>query len=234
VNACGGPRLRARAVVIDLDGTLLDTVADLAAAVNAMLLELGRAPLPEATVAACVGKGAEVLVHRVLGGGLDARVDAALFTRGHLAFLRHYAVENGRQARAYDGVRDGLDAMRAMGLRLACVTNKPQAFADPLLVRCGLREAFELVLGGDALPAKKPDPLPMLHAARALGAAPAEVVAIGDSVNDALAARAAGMAVLAVPYGYNEGRDVSTLDVDGIVASLLEAARRIDPIRDPS
>ncbi|MEI7446205.1 MAG: HAD-IA family hydrolase, partial [Burkholderiales bacterium] len=94
--------------------------------------------------------------------------------------------------------------------------------------------AFELVLGGDALPAKKPDPMPMLHAARALGAAPAEVVAIGDSVNDALAARAAGMAVFAVPYGYNEGRDVGTLDVDGIVGSLLEAARRIDVIRDPS
>jgi phosphoglycolate phosphatase len=225
------PRLRARAVVIDLDGTLLDTVADLAAAVNRMLDELGRARLPEATVASYVGKGAEVLVHRALGGGLDARVDATTHARCHRAFLRHYAVENGRHARPYDGVREGLDAMRAMGLRLACVTNKPQAFADPLLERCGMRDDFELVLGGDALPARKPDPLPMLHAASRLDAAPHEVVAIGDSVNDALAARAAGMAVLAVPYGYNEGRDVRTLDVDGIVASLHDAARLIDPIR---
>ena len=224
-------RLRARAVVIDLDGTLLDTVADLAAAVNLMLAELGRDTLPEPVVASYVGKGADVLVHRALGGGLEARVDSALHARGAAAFARHYTVENGRHARPYDGVREGLDAMRAMGLRLACVTNKPQVFADPLLERCGMRADFELVLGGDALPRKKPDPMPMLHAAGALGAAPHEVIAIGDSVNDALAARAAGMAVLAVPYGYNEGRDVRSLDTDGIVGSLLEAAARIDPIR---
>ena len=223
-------RLRARAVVIDLDGTLLDTAADLAAAINRMLVELGREPLPRSTVATYVGKGAEVLVHRALGGGLDARVDAATHARGHDAFLRHYADENGRHARAYEGVADGLSAMRGKGLRLACVTNKPQAFAEPLLERCGLAGHFELVVGGDRLPARKPDPMPMLHAARVLGAAPAEVVAIGDSVNDALAARAAGMAVLAVPYGYNEGHDVRTLDVDGIVGSLREAADLIDPI----
>ena len=224
-------RLRARAVLIDLDGTLLDTVADLAAAVNRMLLELGRDALPEQVVASYVGKGADVLVHRALGGGLQGRVDEALHARGAEAFARHYALENGRHARPYAGVREGLDAMRAMGLRLACVTNKPQAFADPLLERCGMRADFELVLGGDALPRRKPDPLPMLHAAGVLGAAPHEAVAIGDSLNDALAARAAGMAVLAVPYGYNEGRDVRSLDVDGIVGSLSEAAARIEPIR---
>ena len=224
-------RLRARAVLVDLDGTLLDTVADLAAAVNRMLGELGREALAEPVVASYVGRGADVLVHRALGGGLDARVDAALHARGAAAFARHYAIENGRHARPYPGVREGLDAMRAMGLRLACVTNKPQAFAEPLLGRCGMRADFELVLGGDALPRRKPDPLPMLHAAGALGAAPHEAVAIGDSVNDALAARAAGMAVLAVPYGYNEGRDVGSLDVDGIVGSLSEAAQRIEPIR---
>ncbi|HYF59994.1 MAG TPA: phosphoglycolate phosphatase [Burkholderiaceae bacterium] len=223
-------RLRARAVLIDLDGTLLDTVADLAAGVNGMLADLGREPIPEAQVARYVGKGAEVLVHRALGGGLDARVDDALHARGHAAFLVRYAEANGRSARVYDGVREGLAEMRARGLRLACVTNKPQAFADPLLERCGLREAFALVIGGDALPRRKPDPLPLLHAAASLGARPDETVAIGDSLNDALAARAAGMAVLAVPYGYNEGGDVGALDVDGIVGSLLEAARLIDPI----
>jgi len=226
----GTPRIRARAVVIDLDGTLLDTAADLAAAVNLMLVELGLPAVPESVVTTYVGRGAEVLVHRVLGGGLDARVDAATHARGHDAFMRHYLTTNGRHARAYSGVHEGLAAMRAKGLRLACVTNKPQAFADPLLERCGLRDAFELVLGGDALPTRKPDPAPMLHAARTLGAAPADVVAIGDSINDALAARAAGMAVLAVPYGYNEGRDVRSLDVDAIVGSLLDAASLIDPI----
>jgi phosphoglycolate phosphatase len=227
VSRLRGPR--PHAVLIDLDGTLLDTAPDLAAAVNAMRDEFDRPPLPEATVAAYVGKGAEVLVHRSLGGGLDARVDEALLARGLAAFERHYRRTNGQHARIYPGVREGLDAMRAAGLALACVTNKPQEFADALLQRAGLHRAFGLVLGGDALPRRKPDPLPMLHAARVLGASPARTVAIGDSANDALAARAAGMTVLVVPYGYNEGRDVATLDVDGVVGSLLEAAERIAP-----
>ncbi len=215
------------AVLIDLDGTLLDTVADLAAATNAMLADLGRAPLALATVTAYVGKGAAVLVHRALGGGLDARVDDARFEPAMAAFLRHYERENGLRATPYEGAMEGLETMRAKGLKLACVTNKPQRFAEPLLERCGMARYFEAVVGGDALERRKPDPLPMRHAAARLGAEPARCLAIGDSVNDALAARAAGMPVLAVPYGYNEGRDVRELDVDGIVASLAEAARRI-------
>ena len=118
--------------------------------------------------------------------------------------------------------------MRAKGLRLACVTNKPQSFADPLLERFGLAQAFELIVGGDALPQRKPDPMPMLHVAQRFEIDPPEIVAIGDSLNDALAARAAGMPVFAVPYGYNEGRDVRTLDVDAVFDSLLSAAQHID------
>lgn len=219
------------AVLLDLDGTLLDTVADLAAATNAMLADLGRPPLALATVAAYVGKGAAVLVHRALGGGLDGRVPEDEFEPAMAAFMRHYDRENGLRAEPYDGVLEGLEAMRAKGLALACVTNKPQRFADALLERCAMARYFELVVGGDALERRKPDPLPMRHAAGRLGVEPARCLAIGDSVNDALAARAAGMPVLAVPYGYNEGRDVRELDVDGIVASLAEAARRISPRR---
>jgi len=215
------------AVLLDLDGTLLDTVADLAAATNAMLVEGGRAPLDLETVAAYVGKGAAVLVHRALGGGLDARVPADEFEPAMAAFMRHYERENGLRAVPYDGALEGLEAMRAKGLALACVTNKPQRFADALLERCAMARYFRLVVGGDALERRKPDPLPMRHAAERLGVEPARCLAIGDSVNDALAARAAGMPVLAVPYGYNEGRDVRELDVDGIVASLAEAAGRI-------
>jgi len=229
VNANPSLRIRARAVIIDLDGTLLDTVADLAAAVNAMREELGRGALPEDRVRSFVGKGAEVLVHRALGEDLEARVGPDLLARGMAAFGRHYAVFNGRCARIYPGVREGLDAMRAKGLALACVTNKPQAFAEPLLERCGLRAAFAFVLGGDALERRKPDPLPMIHAARRFGVPPGLVLAIGDSLNDAQAARAAGMPVLAVPYGYNEGHDVRSLDVDAIVDSLEQAAAMIDP-----
>jgi phosphoglycolate phosphatase len=221
-------RVSARAVILDLDGTLLDTAADLAAATNLMMIELGREPLSQATVASYIGKGVEVLVHRALGGSLDARVDHDLHTRGHDAFMRHYQVENGRHSRPYDGVVEGIAAMRAKGLRLACVTNKPKSFADPLLEHFGLAQCFELIVGGDTLPLRKPDPMPMLHVAQRFEIDPPEIVAIGDSLNDALAARAAGMPVFAVPYGYNEGRDVRTLDVDAVFDSLLIAADHID------
>ncbi|MGD9942090.1 MAG: phosphoglycolate phosphatase [Burkholderiaceae bacterium] len=212
-----------RAVLLDLDGTLLDTIPDLAAASNAMRAELGLTPLPQSTLATYVGKGAEVLVHRALTESLDGRADPEGFARGMAAFERHYEQMNGRHACLYPGVREGLDAMRALGLRLACVTNKPQQFTDPLLMRSGLASYFELTLGGDALPRRKPDPLPLLHAAERLGAAPAETLMIGDSFNDAQAARAAGMPVLVVPYGYNEGRPAATIDADGIIESLPRA-----------
>ncbi|MFP5406379.1 MAG: HAD hydrolase-like protein, partial [Gammaproteobacteria bacterium] len=150
-------------VIIDLDGTLLDTVADLAAATNGMLRDFDRPALPLERVASYVGKGSEVLVHRALSGSIEGRVDPSLATRGLGAFYRHYERENGRQARAYPGVREGLAAMRERGLRLACVTNKPQQFAETLLADTALAHAFELILGGDALPRRKPDPTPMLH-----------------------------------------------------------------------
>lgn len=221
-------RFAVSAVIVDLDGTLLDTVADLAAAVNAMLADLGRTPLPLARVRDFVGKGAEVLVHRALTDTLDGRADAATFAPAMAAFLRHYQRENGLHARCYPDVVEGLEAMRGAGLRLAVVTNKPHAFTVPLLHQQGLSGFFELVVSGDSLPRKKPDPMPMLHVCERFGVPPQRMLAIGDSVNDALAARAAGMCVMAVPYGYNEGLEVQSLDVDAIVATLLHAASLVD------
>jgi len=223
-------RFAARAAIIDLDGTLLDTAADLAAAVNAMLLAMGRAALPVEQVASYVGKGVEVLVHRALTLSLDGRVPADSFAPAMRSFDAHYRRENGRHASVYPGVLEGLQAMRDAGLKLAVVTNKPIGFAAPLLADTGLAQYFDLVVGGDTVARKKPDPMPMLHVCAQLGIAPEQVVAIGDSLNDALAARAAGMAVLAVPYGYNEGRDARSLDVDAIVDTLFEASRLIDPL----
>jgi phosphoglycolate phosphatase len=223
-------RFAARAAIIDLDGTLLDTAADLAAAVNAMLLAMGRAALPVEQVASYVGKGVEVLVHRALTLSLDGRVPADSFAPAMQSFDAHYQRENGRHASVYPGVLEGLQAMRDAGLKLAVVTNKPIGFAVPLLADTGLAPYFDLVVGGDTVARKKPDPMPMLHVCAQLGIAPEQVVAIGDSLNDALAARAAGMAVLVVPYGYNEGRDARTLDVDAIVDTLFEASRLIDPL----
>ena len=225
--------LPARAVIVDLDGTMLDTVPDLAASANAMRADRGMAPLPIDVLATYVGKGVDVLVHRALTESLDGCADEAAFVAARGRFHVHYTAHNGRSAVRYPGVSEGLAAMRDKGLRLACVTNKPAGFTLPLLERTGLAGFFELIVSGDTLPQRKPDPAPMRHVAERFGLRCDQVVAIGDSVNDARAARAAGMPVLAVPYGYNEGRPIESLDVDGIVASLLEAADRIECLPPP-
>jgi phosphoglycolate phosphatase len=216
-------------VLIDLDGTLLHTVPDLAAACNAMLAQLQRPLLSEKQVADYVGKGAQVLVHRCLTRKLGGMADAALHAAAMAHFDRHYAIHNGKHAALYPGVIEGLEVMRSAGLQLACVTNKPQVFADVLMNKMGLTGYFSFIQGGDRLHQKKPHPLSMSWAASRLGISNARCVAIGDSINDCLAAKAAGMTMLMVPYGYNEGREVRADDpdagFDAVVGSLAEAAR---------
>jgi len=213
-----------RAACIDLDGTLLDTIPDLAAAANAMLVALKLAPLPQERIRRFVGKGVEVLIDRTLdaAGGLAAAGDPATGEAARVHFYSAYRELNGSEARTYPGVVQGLQRLRDLGITLACVTNKPDEFAVPLLQRCGLDAYFDFVIGGDTLPFKKPHPGQLLEACRRWSLDPAQVLAVGDSVNDAEAARAAGMPVYLVPYGYNEGRDVHDADVDGIVSSLSE------------
>ncbi|MFL6673799.1 MAG: phosphoglycolate phosphatase [Massilia sp.] len=216
-----------RAAIIDLDGTMLDTVPDFELALNGMRAELGLAPITRERIKPMVGKGSEKLIRDVLALDFDARRVEREFDGAMAAYQRHYLAINGKHSALYDGVMDGLAALRELGLRLACVTNKPVAFTLPLLAQKGLAPYFELVYGGDSLPKKKPDPLPLLQVCRDFGMAPAEVVAIGDSSNDAEAARAAGCFVLTVPYGYNHGRPVQEINSDGIVGSLLDAANLI-------
>jgi phosphoglycolate phosphatase len=222
-----GAPLHARAVLIDLDGTLLDTVPDLAAAVNAMRTDFGHPPLPHATVAAYVGKGADVLIHRALTDALDGRAEAAVHARARDAFFAHYRRLNGAAARVYDGVPAALDALRERGLRLACVTNKPREFTLALLDRVGLAARFDAIVAGDDTLERKPHPAPLLAACARLGVEPGAAVMVGDSENDLAAARAAGCAVVLVEGGYNEGRPVAGLNADAIVAALAEAARLI-------
>lgn len=215
--------MRFESVTLDLDGTLLDTIADLAAGCNAMLVELGRAPRSQAEIHSFVGKGMAVLVERCLSDG--ALPAPALLADGIAVFQKHYTALNGSATRIYPGVVEGLDALRALGLPLAVVTNKPAAFTAPLLARMGLHTYFAAVVSGDTLPYKKPRPEPILHACALLGSQPAANLHIGDSANDIDAARAAGSPVLCVPYGYNEGRPVDSADCDALVSSLVEAAR---------
>ena len=219
--------LRVKAVTIDLDDTLLDTIPDLAAAANMMLKELNRPTLDVTRIRTFVGNGVPKLVERALAGAIDATADPATFQRALPIYERCYAGLNGKHTTIYPGVLEGLDELRAQGFPLACVTNKSERFTLPLLDHMKLSAYFSEVVAGDTLRKKKPDPLPLLHACGKFGVAPREMLMIGDSLSDAQAARAAGCPVFCVTYGYNEGRDVRELDIDAIVASLIEATRLI-------
>ncbi|WP_374584513.1 phosphoglycolate phosphatase [Pseudoduganella sp.] len=216
-----------RAAIIDLDGTMLDTMPDFEVAINLMREELGLAPITAAQIELMVGKGSENLVRRVLALDFDEAGVERMFAPAMEAYQRHYLAINGRHSEVYADVVAGLERMRAGGLRLACVTNKPLAFARPLLALKGLERYFEVLYGGDSFEKKKPHPMPLLKACEFFGLAPAQVVAIGDSSNDAEAARAAGCPVLTVPYGYNHGVGIHETDSDGIVDTLLHAAELI-------
>jgi len=199
-------------------------VDDFTSNMNGMLAELGVRPVTRDETAGYVGKGSEHLVRSVLSARFSAEETNARFTQALDRYQAHYAQVNGRHTRLYPDVEPGLAALASAGMKLACVTNKPHRFAVALLEQYGLARYFSVILGGDSVARKKPDPLPMLAACDAMGVAPGEAVAIGDSENDALAGHAAGMATLTVPYGYNHGKAIQTINSDGIVATLLEAA----------
>ncbi|MEO7497630.1 MAG: phosphoglycolate phosphatase [Massilia sp.] len=227
-----GGAARIRAAIVDLDGTMLDTVPDFQVALNGMRGEFGLAQISAEQIKDMVGKGSENLIRSVLALDFTPDLVEQRFDVAMDAYQRHYLAINGNHSTLYEGVLAGLAAMKASGLRLACVTNKPIAFTTPLLAQKGLAGFFEIVYGGDSLARKKPDPLPLLQVCRDFDLAPGQVVAIGDSSNDAEAARAAGCFVLTVPYGYNHGRAIHETDSDGIVNTLLDAARMISSHND--
>ena len=208
-----------QAAIIDLDGTLVDTLGDFHAALGRMLEVLGQPAVPRERVAGFIGKGSEHLIRSVLA---HVGAPAGLYAQGWEIYQEVYRCLNGQHAQVYPGVADGVRQLRAAGLRLACLTNKPTEFARELLRIKGLAPAFELVFGGDAFERRKPDPLPLRKTCEALGVAPAATLMIGDSSNDAAAARAAGCPVVLVSYGYNHGQPVREVDADGYVASLAE------------
>lgn len=219
--------LHVKAVVIDLDGTLLHTAPDLADAAQRMAAELKLPPIDEATVKTYIGNGVSRLVKRVLTRDMQAEPDIDLFDRALPVFEKHYLEGVSRQSHPFHGVPEGLVALKASGYRLGCITNKAEKFTLPLLKDTGFASFFEIILSGDLLPKKKPDPMPLLHACEKLGIRPDEMLLIGDSLNDVQAARAAGCHIFVVPYGYNRGRPVEELDADAIVPTLIEAVKLI-------
>ncbi len=206
-----------QAAIVDLDGTMVDTVGDFEQALARTLADLALPPVDRAFIARTVGRGSMHLLAQTLAhaGGAPELLQAA-WTH----YQRHYAGVNGAHADVYPGVVDGLAAMRAHGWKLACVTNKPRAFALALLESKGLRPLFDEVFGGDSFERHKPDPLPLLKTCEALGTAPARTLMVGDSSNDAQAARAAGCPVVLVSYGYNHGEPVVDARPDRVIDRL--------------
>lgn len=210
-----------QAAIIDFDGTMVDTLGDFAVALNLMLEQLSLPSIEPSVIERMVGKGSEHLIRSVLAhvGAAPSRYDAAWD-----AYQRHYLAINGHYSTLYPGVVEGLRALRDAGLKLACLTNKPTHFAKPLLEVKGLLGYFDVVFGGDLFERKKPDPLPLVKTCEALGSAPGRTLVVGDSSNDARAARAAGCPVILVTYGYNHGEPVRAVDADGYADSLADVA----------
>jgi phosphoglycolate phosphatase len=210
-------------VLIDVDGTLVDSVPDLAFCVDEMMKQLGMPVRGEAAVRQWVGNGVQRLVERALTNDLDGYPDAELFARAMPIFMDLYAENTSKRSRLYDGVVEGLDFLQSCeGLKIGCVTNKAAQFTLPLLTDLGIIDRFEIIVSGDSLPEKKPHPLPLLHAAEVLGVKPEDSVMIGDSKSDVKAARAAGFQIICMTYGYNHGEDIRNYNPDAVIDSMAE------------
>jgi len=215
-----GPPFRCRAVIFDLDGTLIDTIPDIATAVDRALVDVSRPPIGASLVRSWVGNGAEQLLERAIahsGAATAGEVSAAL-----ALFKKHYADVLTDRSRLYDGVFETLRMLADRGRRLAICSNKPSKFVKPLLDHFRVAQYFAMALGGDDLPQKKPDPAPLLHIAVRFGIPAADCLMVGDSRNDVESARGAGMAVVAVSYGYNYGADIRDSGPDAVIDSIGE------------
>ena len=209
-------------ILIDVDGTLIDSVPDLAWCVDEMMHALDMPVRGEDAVRLWVGNGVERLVQRALINSLDGEPDEVLYQRALPIFMESYRKNVSQRSELYPGVREALDFLKASGYALGCVTNKATQFTVPLLKDMGIDDVFDIVICGDQLEKKKPDPMPLLHAAKHFGVAPEQSLMIGDSISDVKAARAAGFEIVCVSYGYNHGQDIRDYDPDAVIDSMLE------------
>ncbi len=212
-------------ILIDVDGTLVDSVPDLAYCVDQMQQQLGLPERGEAAVRHWVGNGVPRLVERALSGDLNGTPDSALYAQAYSIFLQLYADNVSQRSQLYPGVKQGLDWLKQQSnLQIGCITNKATQFTLPLLKDLGIYEAFGIIICGDSLPKKKPDPLPLLHAAAHFHCAPQNSLMLGDSISDLTAARAAGFQIVCVSYGYNHGEDIRLAQPDAVIDSFAELA----------
>ena len=198
-----------QAVAFDLDGTLCDSIPDLAAAANAMRQTLGMATLPAATVQSYVGDGIGVLVHRALTDNPQGTAPEAQWQQGYTAFVRHYADHIADHTRPYPETEAGLGLLQSLRIPLAVITNKNEILAVKLLKALKLDGYFSIIIGGDTLPEKKPSPEPLRHVAQVLGVNVANIIMVGDSKNDILSAKAASSIAVGVTFGYGDMAQLS-------------------------
>ena len=209
-------------VLIDLDGTLVDSVPDLAFCIDEMMKALGKPVWGIEKVRTWVGNGVDRLVMRALTDTLWDDPSEEVFAEAQPIFMKLYADNTSGRSHLYDGVVEGLDYLKTSGFKVGCVTNKAEAFTVPLLKDMGIFDKFEIVVSGDTTPKKKPDPMPLLYAAEKLAELPEDCLMIGDSMHDVKAARNAGFQVVCVPYGYNHGHDIREAKPDLVIDSLAE------------
>ncbi len=209
-------------ILIDVDGTLVDSVPDLAYCVDEMMKQLDMPLRGEEKVRTWVGNGVERLCRRALIDSLDGEPDDALFERAYPIFLALYAENTSKRSCLYPGVTEGLDYLQTQGYKLGCVTNKAAEFTHPLLKDLGIFDRFDIIISGDTLPKKKPDPLPLLHGAEHFGVKPENAMMLGDSMSDVKAARAAGFQIICMSYGYNHGEDIRDYNPDAVIDSMAE------------
>ncbi len=219
---------RPQMVLIDLDGTLVDSVSDLAYCVDTMMTKLDRPAWGEEKVREWVGNGVERLVRRALIGQLHGEPDEGAFAQALPIFMDLYTQNVCVRSFLYPGVEEGLRYLRTAKYKVACVTNKASRFTDPLLKQLGIYDQFDLVVSGDTTAKKKPDPMPLLYAAQQCGVAPSASLMVGDSSNDVTAARSAGFQIVCVPYGYNHGEDIRLSKPDVVIESLAELRLLLD------
>jgi len=208
--------------MIDVDGTLVDSVPDLAYCVDELMKKMNRPTWGEAKVRTWVGNGVPKLVERSLTGELEGEVNKADFDKAYPLFLDLYKDNTSKRSHLYDGVITGLDYLKKQGYTIGCVTNKAEAFTHPLLKDLGIFDRFEIVISGDTLEKKKPDPLPLLHSAKHFGFDPQDCLMLGDSVSDVKASRAAGFKIICMSYGYNHGNDIRDENPDLVIDSMSE------------
>jgi len=215
-------------ILIDVDGTLVDSVPDLAFCVDEMMRQIGRKPWGETRVRDWVGNGVERLVRRALVGKLDGEPEDQEFEKAYPIFLDLYANNTSKRSLLYPGVREGLDYLKDAGYALGCVTNKAAQFTIPLLKDLGVYDDFSIVVSGDTLEHKKPHPAPLLHAAEFFKVDPANALMVGDSISDVKAARAAGFSIACVPYGYNHGEDIRVAKPDLVIETIAALRNELE------